>query len=192
MVSLPKALIVTALLTITNAAIILIASMSFGSKLEAQHGPGHVECEFKWMETGKPAAEYEKFMQDCLAGPAPYEGKTSAPTEEWRHPEAVAEMMMNLSGKQPAKAMLYSQNRKREWGPYFLDAKSHTFSDKISCQLDEYICVGAWSEDGKLQWGVGYNSGKRCRNCCFRCDNRRHYWWALEDGYGHLIDNIQY
>ena len=54
---------------------ILIAIMFLGSKLgEAQHGPGHVTCDVKWLETGKPAAEYEKFMQDCLAAEAPDRG----------------------------------------------------------------------------------------------------------------------
>jgi hypothetical protein len=52
--------------------------MFFGSKLEAQHGPGHVACDVKWLETGKPAAEYEKFMQDCLAAEAPQRGETAA------------------------------------------------------------------------------------------------------------------
>ena len=71
MINLARTLAVVALLTITIAGVILIAIMFFGSKLEAQHGPGHVTCDFKWLETGKPATEYEKFMQDCLAVEAP-------------------------------------------------------------------------------------------------------------------------
>jgi len=43
----------------------------------AQHGPGHVACEFKWVEAGKPA-DYKGFMDKCvLRGLSPVEQATT-------------------------------------------------------------------------------------------------------------------
>jgi hypothetical protein len=189
------------------AGAILIAIMFFGSRLvEAQHGPGHVACDVKWLETGKPAAEYEKFMDDCLAATAPegekeqepYEGEEEqAPyksgEEQWVHPDSrLSVTVFNSTGRQ-VTMKIYSQNRRgKVWGPYELPYEgNYTYNKKwppnlvIDCKMDEYVCMGAWDSSG-MTWGLG-DGERRCDNCCVRCNGRGHSWDMTKSGFSYFL-----
>jgi hypothetical protein len=166
--------------------------MFFGSKLvEAQHGPGHVACDVEWLEAGKPAAEYEKFMQDCLA---PYKGveEEQAPykgggEEQWVRPDARLSVIVHNITRFATKVMLYSQNRPgKEWGPYEFDGElavpsATPMMTVIDCKEGEKICMGAVDSGfNKTTWGIGAGNGA-CNSCCFYCDGCSHSWFMYFD-----------
>jgi hypothetical protein len=50
------------------------------------------------------------------------------------------------------------------------DQEPHTY--KLSCNVGEKICYGAWPVAGSTHWGVGKDSAYGCSGCCAKCDGR--------------------
>ena len=108
--------------------------------------------------------------------------------EQWQHPDAKARVIVNHIGPDPATVMMYSQNRNgQRWGPWPIMGGHSTIGIVITCKLDEYICMGAWTGKATTAWGVGEGQRQTCNNCCFRCDNHGHNWW-MRDLDGRLSD----
>ena len=48
------------------------------------------------------------------------------------------------------------------------DSEPHTV--RITCQVNEQICYGAWVRgSNSAYWGVGKDGSAGCTNCCYRC-----------------------
>src|SRR5262249_9104411 len=160
----------------------------------AQHGPGHVACDVKWLEAGKPA-EYQKFMQDCMAAQAPYKSEEEqAPhegAEQWEHPASRLGVTIFNNSERKVTVKLYSQNRRgKEWGPYEIANYNGGWDVpqiNIDCKMDEYICIGAWDpKEQDMTWGRSLGH-KPCDNCCIRCDGRGHSWQISQGGWSGFL-----
>ena len=81
--------------------------------------------------------------------------------------------MMSSDHPEILRLEFASQNRNVYWPG---DGKSWTMEDydvhayKLNCRRGEKICYGAWTEDFSSSWGVGYQNGNRCQNCCYTCN----------------------
>jgi hypothetical protein len=70
----------------------------------------------------------------------------------------------------------YSKNRRVAWPgrgtAYDLkDSALHSFP--LSCEPGEAICYGAWrNRNTGVFWGVGYNAGHGCQQCCRICGSQ--------------------
>ena len=71
--------------------------------------------------------------------------------------------------------VFYADTRPNQWPG---ENQVYTLNDRtvhnipISCQANERICYGAWprGNPGGIGWGLGYNRGLRCSNCCWTCN----------------------
>jgi len=58
------------------------------------------------------------------------------------------------------------------WGPYVLKYGEST-TVNLSCPTNDTICYDASS--GNNIFGLNSNAAANCTDCCWKCDNRKHY-----------------
>lgn len=93
-------------------------------------------------------------------------------------PASAEDMYWSVRSLYPHRVQVafYSEWRDWEWpgaGKAFDLNSDETYSWNLTCNPGEKICFGAWvTGDVGKYWGMGYNRGHACRQCCWVCGDR--------------------
>jgi hypothetical protein len=93
-------------------------------------------------------------------------------------PAAAEDMYWSVKSLYPYRIQVafYSEWRDWEWpgaGKAFDLNDDEPRNFNLTCNPGEKICFGAWvTGDTAKFWGVGYNRGHSCKQCCWICGDR--------------------
>jgi hypothetical protein len=107
----------------------------------------------------------------------PRAARTPAPTITWR---------FQSNSSENVEVAFYTGDASLKWPPgnqvFIINGRSSQ-TMRISCQVGQKICYGAWASGNQNRyWGVGFGGRNGCANCCLSCDGSESQIYVLNPG----------